>query len=163
MKKILVAVAVLIGLIGLIGLITPAMAESGEGNPRDVYLQSIDTAPRGGATGSPMNLIAMAAKHEGKNARQLGLPRSLWCADFVNSLVGGTDRRAISYASRGTPAKAGCVGCVIVTARGKRGYHVGIVTGYDPNGNPITISGNHGHKVGYGTYSKRYVVAYRYV
>jgi hypothetical protein len=28
------------------------------------------------------------------------------------------------------------------------GRHVGIVSGVDPNGNPIILSGNHNHKVG---------------
>jgi uncharacterized protein (TIGR02594 family) len=77
-------------------------------------------------------------------------------------LVGGKDRRAISYASRGTPASYGCTNCVAVTHR-KGGGHVGIVKGYDVNGNPILISGNHSHKVGIGTYSKNSVVAYRYL
>ena len=63
---------------------------------------------------------------------------------------------------RGTPAQHGCVGCVVVTKR-KGGHHVGIVKGYDTKGNVITVSGNHGRKVGVGKYAKRSVVAYRYV
>lgn len=108
------------------------------------------------------DLISKAMSYLGLTAKQLGLPPRLWCADFMNKLVGGKDRRAISYARRGKPAKHGCVNCVAVTKR-KGGSHVGIVKGYDKRGNPILISGNHSRKVGIGTYSKAKVVAYRYI
>lgn len=108
------------------------------------------------------DLIASAQQFIGATARELGLPRRLWCADFMNMLVGGSDRRAASYTHRGSPAPYGCTNCVAVTTR-RGGGHVGIVQGYDERGNPIIISGNHGHRVGVGTYSKRMVIAYRYV
>lgn len=108
------------------------------------------------------DLINKASTFMGATARQLGLPSRLWCADFMNMLVGGEDRRAISYASRGKPAGYGCVNCVAVTKR-RGGNHVGIVKGYDENGNPIIISGNHNRKVGVGIYTKNRVVAYRYI
>jgi uncharacterized protein (TIGR02594 family) len=109
------------------------------------------------------NLVAKASRYIGANARQLGLPSRLWCADFMNMLTGtGTDRRAISYARRGSPAPHGCTNCVAVTKR-RGGGHVGIVSGYDNRGNPILISGNHGRKVGVGVYAKQRVVAYRYI
>jgi uncharacterized protein (TIGR02594 family) len=106
--------------------------------------------------------IDKAQTYIGMNARQLGLPLRLWCADFMNMLFGGKDRRAISYASRGTPAAYGCTNCVAVTRR-KGGHHVGIVKGYDGKGNPILISGNYSRRVGVGTYSKSVVIAYRYI
>ena len=108
------------------------------------------------------NLVANASKYMGSNAYQLGLPAKLWCADFMNMLVGGTDRRAISYAGRGRPAYHGCVNCIAVTKR-RGGHHVGIVKGYDSSGNPIIISGNHNRRVGVGVYARNRVVAYRYV
>lgn len=108
------------------------------------------------------NLVANASKYVGANAYQLGLPAKLWCADFVNMLAGGTDRRAISYAGRGRPAYHGCVNCVAVTKR-RGGHHVGIVKGYDSSGNPIMISGNHNRRVGVGVYARNRVVAYRYI
>lgn len=111
------------------------------------------------SSGSP---IEKAQAYIGMNARQLGLPLRLWCADFMNMLFGGTDRRAISYARRGTPASHGCTNCVAVTKR-KGGHHVGIVKGYDSKGNPILISGNSGRKVSVSTYSKRVVIAYRFL
>jgi hypothetical protein len=110
-------------------------------------------------SGSP---IDKARAYIGMNARQLGLPLRLWCADFMNMLFGGRDRRAISYARRGSPASHGCTNCIAVTKR-KGGHHVGIVKGYDAKGNPILISGNHGRRVGIGTYSKKVVIAYRYM
>lgn len=106
--------------------------------------------------------IEKARPYIGMNARQLGLPLRLWCADFMNMLFGGKDRRAISYARRGSPASYGCTNCIAVTRR-RGGHHVGIVKGYDGRGNPILISGNHGRKVGIGVYSKSVVIAYRYV
>lgn len=109
------------------------------------------------------DLVTKASRYIGANARQLGLPSRLWCADFMNMLTGsGTDRRAISYARRGSPAPHGCTNCVAVTKR-RGGGHVGIVSGYDSIGNPILISGNHGRKVGVGVYAKHRIVAYRYI
>lgn len=109
------------------------------------------------------SLINRARRYVGANARQLGLPRRLWCADFMNMIThSGSDRRAISYAHRGSPASYGCIGCVAVTSR-KGGNHVGVVENYDKRGNPVLISGNHGHRVGIGAYAKYKVVAYRYI
>jgi hypothetical protein len=45
-------------------------------------------------------------------------------------------------------------------SRGRRGGHVGVVSGIDPNGNPIIISGNHGHRVGEGVYPRGRIYAY---
>jgi uncharacterized protein (TIGR02594 family) len=114
-----------------------------------------------GTTGSG-DLISRAMSYVGSTASQLGLPVRLWCADFMNMLVGGKDRRAISFMSRGSPASYGCTNCVAVTRR-KGGGHVGIVKGYDTKGNPILISGNHSRRVGVGTYSRNSVIAYRYL
>ena len=109
------------------------------------------------------NLVNRAYQYVGATAGQLGLPRRLWCADFMNLITGsGSDRRAISYARRGSPASYGCTNCVAVTKR-RGGGHVGVVAGYDGRGNPILVSGNHGRRVGIGTYNRRIVVAYRYL
>lgn len=123
---------------------------------RKAFVYTENTIQQGG------NLVNKASTYIGANARQLGLPSRLWCADFVNMIVGGSDRRAISYVNRGTPAPHGCVNCVAVTKR-KGGHHVGIVKGYDQKGNPIMISGNHNRRVGIGVYTRNRVVAYRYV
>lgn len=109
------------------------------------------------------DLINKATNYIGASAKQLGLPARLWCADFMNMITrSGSDRRAVSYMKRGTPASYGCTNCVAVTTR-KGGGHVGVVSGYDNKGNPIIISGNHGRRVGVGTYAKNRVIAYRYI
>ena len=108
-------------------------------------------------------LAAKAERYVGASARQLGLPRNLWCADFMNMIThSGSDRRAVSYLYRGRPAPYGCTDCVAITHR-RGGGHVGVVKNYDRRGNPILVSGNHGHRVGEGVYSKRAVIAYRYI
>ncbi len=45
-------------------------------------------------------------------------------------------------------------------SRGKRGGHVGIVSGIDESGNPIIISGNHGGRVAELTYPRGRVYSY---
>lgn len=110
-------------------------------------------------------LGARAERHVGASARQLGLPPRLWCADFMNMLLGrrGADRRAVAYRSYGSPASAGCTDCIAVIAPWKRGrrWHVGVVVGYDANSNPVIVSGNHGRKVGKGVYPRAAVKAWR--
>jgi len=44
--------------------------------------------------------------------------------------------------------------------RGKDGGHVGVVTGFDANGNPIVISGNHNNRVDEAVYPRSRVIAY---
>src|SRR5690606_33145308 len=52
------------------------------------------------------------------------------------------------------------VGAIAVLTRGKRGGHVGVVSGVDANGNPVIISGNHNGRVGVAVYPRSRVVAY---
>lgn len=100
----------------------------------------------------------------GETASDLGLPNRLWCADFMNKITGGGtgSRLARDYAHYGSPAAPGCVDCIAVLSR-RGGAHVGVVTGYDASGNPIIVSGNHGHRVGEGVYDRRRVIAWRQV
>ncbi len=44
--------------------------------------------------------------------------------------------------------------------RGRRGGHVGIVSGIDANGNPILISGNHNNRVVEAPYAAGRIYAY---
>lgn len=109
------------------------------------------------------DLITAASKFIGMGARQLGLPSTLWCADFINKLThSGTDRTAKSYLHRGTPAPKGCTNCVAVLTR-RGGGHVGIVKSYDSRGNPILISGNHGNRVAVSMYPSSRVLGYRWI
>lgn len=131
-------------------------------------LAGVGASYRGGSR-VPMfgSLASRARAHMGATARDLGLPGRAWCADFMNKITGGGtgSRLARSYASYGRPAAYGCVDCIVVLTRGRRGNagHVGVVTGYDARGNLIIVSGNHNRRVGEGVYSKRRVIALRSV
>jgi uncharacterized protein (TIGR02594 family) len=91
---------------------------------------------------------------------------SLWCGNFMNFVLNRTGHQASpsnqarSFASYGHRLPGPQVGAIAVMSRGHGGGHVGVVTGIDPNGNPIIISGNHGHKVGEGVYPRGRIYAY---
>lgn len=94
-------------------------------------------------------------------------PSSLGCgchlADYFH--IVGQKWRALwlarAWEHEGSAASYGCIDCVAVLSRG-RGGHVGIVKGYDANGNPIIYSwGNHRTGWHTQTYSARRVIAYR--
>lgn len=112
-------------------------------------------------TSTNTDLISKARQHLNKTASQLGLPLTLWCADFMNLITGGgtRSRLAKSYLSYGSPASKGCVGCIAVMGR-KGGGHVGVVSGYK-GGNPIIISGNYSRKVKEAVVSASRIIAYR--
>ena len=83
--------------------------------------------------------------------------------NFVLAKAGyaGTNSDAAkSFAYYGHRISSPQVGAIAVLTRGKRGGHVGVVTGIDPHGNPIIISGNHGHRVGEAVYPRSRVIAY---
>jgi hypothetical protein len=111
------------------------------------------------------SLLNAARPDLGKGCRQLGVPCRLWCADWMNRVVeraglrGTGSRVAKSFARWGHPSPP-AVGAIVVFDR-RGGGHVGVVEGFDANGNPIAISGNHGRAVREGVYPKRLVVAYR--
>lgn len=110
-----------------------------------------------------LDLVSAARRFIGATASQLGLPRSLWCADFMNKITGGGTRSRVakSYLKYGRAASYGCVGCIAVMTR-KGGGHVGVVSGYDKKGNPILISGNSKNRVREHSVSRHRVIAYRY-
>ena len=54
---------------------------------------------------------------------------------------------ASSFAKYGQRVSGPQVGAIAVMTRGRRGGHVGIITGIDASGNPIMISGNNGNRV----------------
>lgn len=116
----------------------------------------------GGFGGS--NVVAEARRYIGS-----GNPTgraSLWCARFMNMVLersghkGTGSDMARSFASYGQRISGPQVGAIAVMSRRRRGGHVGIVSGIDVKGNPIVISGNHGHRVAEATYSRGRVYAY---
>jgi len=100
--------------------------------------------------------------HLGMTGRQLGMRHRRWCAEYHHLKHGGryrgvADDRAISWRNAGSPAAYGCIGCTAVMP-----HHVGTVQGYDEKGNVILHSGNHGGRVGVGTYHRSRFVAFRH-
>jgi uncharacterized protein (TIGR02594 family) len=114
------------------------------------------------------NPLLEALRWKGATAPQVGVPSDLWCADFMNFILGQTgqagtgSRAARSFLKYGKPLDGPRVGAIVVFTRGSNGQsgHVGIVRGTDGDGNPIVISGNHGNKVSESMYKKEKVLGY---
>jgi uncharacterized protein (TIGR02594 family) len=89
--------------------------------------------------------------------------QKLWCARFVNWLLEHAGYRGTrSDAAKSFlhfPHTHARVGAIAVLWR-KGGGHVGIVSGFDHAGNPLVISGNHGHRVSEAMYPRSRVLAY---
>lgn len=88
-------------------------------------------------------LVSEARKYIGTNPTGRG---SLWCGAFMDLVLKrtghpGGGNLASSYAHYGTRVSGPQVGAIAVMGR-RGGGHVGVVSGIDPNGNPIIISGN---------------------
>jgi uncharacterized protein (TIGR02594 family) len=120
----------------------------------------------GQVPGASMVLLE-ALRWRGRTARQLGLPTKLWCADFMNFVLrsaggkGTHSRAARSFLQYGKKLDGPRVGAIaILYRRGPNNGHVGVVRGTDGQGNPILVSGNHGHRVMQSVYPKAKVMAY---
>jgi uncharacterized protein (TIGR02594 family) len=122
--------------------------------------------PTGGAMASSFtssNVVAEARRHLGGNPTGRG---SLWCARFTNMVLQHTGYRgtgsdmASSFAKYGQRVSGPQVGAIAVMTRGRRGGHVGIITGIDAKGNPIMISGNNGNRVREAPVSRGRIYAY---
>lgn len=112
-------------------------------------------------------ILLQALRLRGRTAKQLGLPTQLWCADFMNLVLskaggkGTRSRAARSFLQYGKRLDGPRVGAIaILYRRGPNSGHVGVVRGTDGKGNPILISGNHGHRVMQSTYRKERVLGY---
>lgn len=108
-------------------------------------------------------LVEQARRYIGSNPTGMG---ALWCARFMNMVLEKTGRRgtgsnmASSFANYGRRVSGPQVGAIAVMTRGKRGGHVGIVSGIDASGNPIIISGNYNRRVAEAKYSRNRIYAY---
>lgn len=105
--------------------------------------------------------IAVARRYMGTNPTGHG---RRWCAHFMNMVERKVGRSgtgsgmARSYAGYGRRVSSPRVGDIAVLAR-KGGGHVGYVLSAD--GNKVKLlSGNHGGKVGIGSYSRSRVIAF---
>lgn len=121
--------------------------------------------PKEAAVKTPVqrfDILQKARSFLGRNPGGWRHPR-LWCAEFMARIAPELARRlenpswARDWAD--LPHIKPRVGAIVVLTRG-RGGHVGVVSGFDRHGNPRVISGNHGHRVAEGIYSKRRVIAY---
>jgi uncharacterized protein (TIGR02594 family) len=132
---------------------------------RQTTLQSADSAAESFSTTSDFgssNVVAEARRYIGSNPT--GRSR-LWCARFMNMVLqrsghaGTGSDMARSFSSYGQRISGPQVGAIAVMSR-RGGGHVGVVSGIDPNGNPIVVSGNHGHRVAESVYPRGRIYAY---
>ncbi|QOG18418.1 TIGR02594 family protein [Bradyrhizobium sp. SEMIA] len=120
-------------------------------------------AVSGGSFGGGSGVVSEARRYLGGNPTGRG---SLWCARFMNMVLEHTGHRgtgsdmASSFARYGTRVSGPQVGAIAVMSRGRRGGHVGIITGIDAQGNPIMISGNNGNRVREAPVSRGRIYAY---
>lgn len=136
--------------------------------PKKILVASLGVDEVGftGESPRPVALLSLAERYLGTNPTGW---RSLWCARFIAYIAPATASTlkrmglnpnwARDYAKLPGSRREGRIGDIVVLSRG-RGGHIGILKKFDKNGNPIIISGNHGHKVGEGRYSKSRVLAY---
>ncbi len=109
------------------------------------------------------NVVAEARRHIGGNPTGRS---SLWCATFMNMVLERAGHRgtgsnlARSFAAYGQRVSGPQVGAIAVMSRGRRGGHVGVVSGIDASGNPIIISGNHNRRVAEAVYPRGRIYAY---
>ena len=122
--------------------------------------------PAGGAmasSSSSSSVVSEARRYLGGNPTGRG---SLWCARFMNLVLQHSGYRgtgsdmASSFAQYGQRVSGPQVGAIAVMSRGRRGGHVGIITGVDASGNPIMISGNNGNRVREAPVSRGRIYAY---
>lgn len=121
--------------------------------------QAHSNAAFGGLTSNA--LVAEARKYIGTNPTGRG---SLWCGAFMDLVLKRTGHRgggnlAKAYAQYGTRVSGPQVGAIAVMSR-RGGGHVGVVSGVDPNGNPIIVSGNHNRTVAESVYPASRINAY---
>jgi hypothetical protein len=109
------------------------------------------------------NVVDEARRYIGGNPTGRG---RLWCARFMNMVLersghhGTGSDMARSFAGYGQHVSGPQVGAIAVMSRGRRGGHVGIVSGIDASGNPIVISGNNGNRVREAAISRGRIYAY---
>jgi len=121
--------------------------------------QSHSNSAFGGATID--GLVSEARKYIGTNPTGRG---SLWCGAFMDLVLkrtghAGGGNLASAYARYGQRVSGPQVGAIAVMGR-RGGGHVGVVSGVDPNGNPIIVSGNHNHTVAESVYPAERISAY---
>jgi len=118
------------------------------------------TEPGLGSFGSS-SLVSEARRYIGTNPTGR---RSLWCGAFMDLVLKNTGHKgggnlALGYEHYGTRVDGPQIGAIAVMGR-RGGGHVGVVTGIDPSGNPIIVSGNHNNTVAESVYPRSRIAAY---
>jgi uncharacterized protein (TIGR02594 family) len=103
------------------------------------------------------SLVSEARSYMGTNPTGW---RREWCGAFMDLILkktghAGGGNLARAYARYGTRVSGPQVGAIAVMP-----HHVGVVSGIDPNGNPIIVSGNHNRTVGESVYPRGRIAAY---
>jgi len=159
----------------VVSLASTALASTAKRNDRFANTEPLETISRSRADAADQaaqvpggaSLLLEALRYRGANAKQLGLPTQLWCADFMNFVIrkaganGTRSRAARSFLEFGKKLDGPRVGAIAILRRGgPLNGHVGIVRGTDGQGNPILISGNSGNMVRQSAYPKEKVLGY---
>ena len=117
------------------------------------FVLLIGASVSGCAAFRPNNLADAALRHEGKNARQMGVSPSLWCADAANiwrkeaGFRPTGSRRAIDQLAYARPIRVAERGALQITPRGRGGNHVDVVLENHGDGTLTVIGGNVGGAV----------------
>lgn len=156
-----------VGCISLMAMNTPAF-----GNPASCDAEQTPRAARQSytervaAASKPIFGWPELVKEARKYLRTNPTDRNrLWCATFMNFILANlgypdtNSDAAKSFAYYGRRISKPEVGAIAVLTRGKRGGHVGVVSGVDANGNSVIISGNN-KRVGLAVYPRSRVIAY---
>ena len=138
----------------------PITTRRGRNRAQTAAMAQDSAAGYGGGFGSS-TLVSEARKYLGTNPT--GRSR-LWCGAFMDMVLQRTGHKgggnlAKAYASYGPRVSGPQVGAIAVMGR-KGGGHVGVVSGIDPNGNPIIVSGNHNRTVAESVYPAGRITAY---
>ncbi len=104
-------------------------------------------------------VVDRARQYIGATASQVGVRSTLWCSAFVRKITGasGVDDRAVSW--EGKPRVSPQVGAIVTMGR-RGGGHVGVVSGFAANGDPIVISGNNRGRVREAVYPRQRIRAW---
>lgn len=159
----------------VVGIASTSSAATVKRNERFANVEPLETISRSRAEAADQaaqvpggaSILLEALRYRGANAKQLGLPAQLWCADFMNFVIkkagakGTHSRAARSFLEFGKKLDGPRVGAIAILRRGgPQNGHVGVVRGTDGQGNPILISGNSGNMVRQSAYPKEKVLAY---
>jgi uncharacterized protein (TIGR02594 family) len=132
---------------------------------RDNYIARASSAAPAAMAASGFgssDVVTEARRYIGGNPTGRG---SLWCARFMNMVLersghhGTGSDMARSFASYGQRVSGPQIGAIAVMGR-RGGGHVGVVSGIDPSGNPIVVSGNNRNRVREAVLSRSRIYAY---